>query len=613
MRGSNREADIQAMPGGGRSGRGIREMNRGTQSEPLLTSGTYEEAEKDRKRYESDDMERSGGDEDDLDGPREKRVSIDDAIEQHVPSGMGWGQVKQYVGAALAWVPSAPLTLLLVFAARDLEKECTPASREECEERLEKGQGFCDMPRRLWRFTNPNESLVAEFDLTCDREWMTSLLNSGFFLAFFFGCSIMGYASDRFGRRKTLLLSIGLAAIFTSASAFAPSFVVFAVLRSLSGAAAAGIGLASFVLSTEHIGSSRRGIAGVATQYFWAAGVTILPLLALLCDHLRAAWPPSWRPFGEGLGWRGLTQCVAALNMVYALATIPGMGLLRESPRWLAIQGKLSKAHAVLKSIAPVGTIIPELTQLDESGQGETQSETLFVLRKYPNLALRLLGMMAEWMTISMGYYGLSLGAGQLGSNLYMTSFLSGLVEIPSYVLANVLIEWWGRRNSLMALLLLAGGCCIGAGFTHPASRTRTAVSLTGKFGVAGAFNLLFLFTSELFPTSLRTAALGSCSQAARIGAIAAPAVLLLRSFPPLTVLGLGVLLAGTITLAFPEPLGQPLPDSLATAEATPIPGILDRPGSSYTASSTGLGLPSAVEDDVDEEEDEDDTAPPPR
>lgn len=56
----------------------------------------------------------------------------------------------------------------------------------------------------------------------------------------------------------------------------------------------------------------------------------------------------------------------------------------------------------------------------------------------------------------------------------------------------------------------------------------RIIAAVTGKFGVAGAFALLFVFTTELFPTVVRNAALGANSAAARVGGIASPMVVLL-------------------------------------------------------------------------------------
>jgi len=54
-----------------------------------------------------------------------------------------------------------------------------------------------------------------------------------------------------------------------------------------------------------------------------------------------------------------------------------------------------------------------------------------------------------------MVYYGLSLNVGSLGGNIYVNSFVSGLVEMPSHAFAQFSVEYFGRKRTLM--LLLAG------------------------------------------------------------------------------------------------------------------------------------------------------------
>lgn len=41
----------------------------------------------------------------------------------------------------------------------------------------------------------------------------------------------------------------------------------------------------------------------------------------------------------------------------------------------------------------------------------------------------------------SMVYYGLSFNAGKLAGNFYLNFAASGLVEIPAYLLATILVE----------------------------------------------------------------------------------------------------------------------------------------------------------------------------
>jgi MFS family permease len=50
-------------------------------------------------------------------------------------------------------------------------------------------------------------------------------------------------------------------------------------------------------------------------------------------------------------------------------------------------------------------------------------------------------------------------------------------------------------------------------------------LSVLGKFGAAASFTIVFVYTAEMFPTEIRSTAVGSSSTCARVGGILAPQV----------------------------------------------------------------------------------------
>lgn len=76
---------------------------------------------------------------------------------------------------------------------------------------------------------------------------------------------------------------------------------------------------------------------------------------------------------------------------------------------------------------------------------------------------------------------------------------------------------------------------------------------------------------SELFPTIIRSAVLGYQNQAARVGGIVAPFIVMAGSASgsggasavPFLVFGAAAILSGLLVFTLPETLGVPLPDTL--------------------------------------------------
>ena len=63
------------------------------------------------------------------------------------------------------------------------------------------------------------------------------------------------------------------------------------------------------------------------------------------------------------------------------------------------------------------------------------------------------------------------------------------------------------------------------AAFLQPGTALYTILALGAKLGAAAAFNVTFMYTAQLYPTSIRNSAVGTCSTIARVGGMMAPII----------------------------------------------------------------------------------------
>ena len=135
-------------------------------------------------------------------------------------------------------------------------------------------------------------------------------------------------------------------------------------------------------------------------------------------------------------------------------------------------------------------------------------------------------------------------------------------------------------RWPLCLLLSLLGLSCLSltsVGLTHhPVPTTLpTGLTIIGRCFAFATICLLFLYSSELAPTSLRARSLASCCSVAAAGSLIAP--FLSKIAPhlpvaPLVVQGLLALLAAILVPALPDTGDRPMPDTVEEAEMMAAP-----------------------------------------
>ena len=80
-------------------------------------------------------------------------------------------------------------------------------------------------------FSTFTSTLSTEFYLICDQTRLSDTATSISFIGFFLGAFFGGMLADKFGRKKTMIVSLALTAISLYAQAFIPGYVSFLVFR----------------------------------------------------------------------------------------------------------------------------------------------------------------------------------------------------------------------------------------------------------------------------------------------------------------------------------------------------------------------------------------------
>ncbi|KAJ8372680.1 hypothetical protein AAFF_G00280090 [Aldrovandia affinis] len=424
--------------------------------------------------------------------------------------------------------------------------------------------GHDDIIKHL-TITEDITSIVTEWSLVKDQAYKVNLAGSLFFAGVLIGNVLFGPLSDKIGRKPVFLTALFFEVLFGYATAFAPSYEVFALSRMLVGMMNGGMALVCFVLTQEYVGKSYWAMTGTLTNMTFAVGIA---LFAALGYYLRQ--------------WRTLATVANSPGVLFFLLCVN----LPESPRWLYSRGRTEQAERVLLYMAQRngnGRVLVKLKKC--STRSGAPSTGLLDLVTHPILRRRTVVLMFVWYACSLVYYGLTLNASGETGNRYVTVAMYGLVELPAYPLCIYFInkQWAGRRKTMAVFLALAGFSCLLTMLIPVTSASwfnGTTLALLGKLMVSAAFNIVYVYTSELYPTVIRNAGLGVCSMSCRFGGILAPFVPSMKALHhsmPFMVFGLSGISAGCLSLLLPETLNKPVAETLEELHSPAYQRIVER------------------------------------
>jgi SP family arabinose:H+ symporter-like MFS transporter len=310
-----------------------------------------------------------------------------------------------------------------------------------------------------------------------------------------------GPLADRFGRRAILRAAAVVFTVSALLSAAASSFSMFIAGRLLSGV---GVG-AALVVAPMYIAelspAAARGRMVSFNQLFIVLGISA----AFFSNYfiLKVA-EAQWN-------WRWMLGIGALPSSIYfaLLWTVP------ESPRWLALRGKLDAARRVLSRAHGAALAEAELDEVRASLAREARMPGA-AWRELGSSCLRGVMIIGLSVGVLQQITGINAvlsyapiifqGAGANADAAFMQAAYVGVVNLVFTVLAMLLIDRLGRRPLLM---IGTAGIALSMGVIAFAP----SLVLVGVLAFVASFAvslgpIMWVLLSEIFPNRVRAVAI---------------------------------------------------------------------------------------------------------
>ncbi|MDT7815558.1 MAG: transporter, putative metabolite:H+ symporter, partial [Acidobacteriaceae bacterium] len=333
------------------------------------------------------------------------------------------------------------------------------------------------------------------------------------FLGLFFGTICCGFLADRFGRRAIFTYSLLLYTTANLILAFQTTATGLIFWRFVSGL---GIGLEMVTIGTyisELVPKQIRGRAFACEQ---AVGFMAVPIVAFLSYLLVPGKPLGF----DGWRWVVMIGAHGAIFVWFIRRALP------ESPRWLAQNGRLAEADQVMSKL--------ELIVEREYGRplpAPDAPELVTTGHAFRDVWVKPYGKRATMMIVfnifqTVGFYGFANWVPTLlikqGIPVTASLLYSSIIAVAAPI-GPIIGLFIGDRFERKAVIVATAAAIVVCGLAFSKSSGRVLLIALGV-GLTLASNIMsysyHAYQTELFPTSIRTRAVGFVYSWSRLSAI---------------------------------------------------------------------------------------------
>ncbi len=336
-----------------------------------------------------------------------------------------------------------------------------------------------------------------------------------------FGAMTAGYLSDRFGRKRVLMITAILFIVSSIGAMIPRNLTEFLVARFIGGLGIGAASMLSPLYISEVAPSQNRGRLVSMYQLAIVIGINLIYFVNLL---IAKGGNEAWN---VETGWRYMlgSGAIPAVLFLILLFIVP------ESPRWLVKKGRYNEALDTLEKVNGEEEGDRVLNEIKESlGQEAGTLSDLFSKRLRPALVIGVvLALFSQITGINAIIYYAPEIFKQIGfaaeSALWQTVLIGAINTLFTFV-ALWLIDKAGRKTLLqwgvagMIVCLLAVGVCFHFNLTSGPWLILFILAYIAFFA-SSLGPIPWVLISEIFPTRTRGIAMSFCTVVLWIGVLA--------------------------------------------------------------------------------------------